>query len=232
MRLMGEAERGYVQERLGGLPRGVRLVVFTRGGGCESCEATEQLAREIAEAVPEVRLEVVGEDERERLAAFGVDKLPALALVPEDPAGGPAAGVGGPADGPANGIRFFGFPGGYEFDSLLEAIRRVAESDPGLGGELLQHLIGRTEPLHLQVFVTATCPYCPRMVQLAHRMALASPLVRADMVDAAEFPRLAALYGVQGVPMTVVDGAVTVVGSVPEAKLLAALRQVPRRAAR
>jgi glutaredoxin-like protein len=218
MRLMGTEEQEYVRERLSGLPRPVRLVVFTRRGPCPSCEATEELAREIAEVVPETEVRVVGEDEPAVALAYGVDRRPAVAV---EPAEGP---------GPANGIRFFGFPGGYEFDSLLESMVRVAQAEPGLGGELMGELLGLERPLHLQVFVTQTCPYCPRMVQLAHRMALASPLVRADMVDVVEFPELGMRYGVQGVPMTVIDDAAAVVGAVPESRLLTEVRRARRRA--
>lgn len=220
MQLMGEKERAYVREQLGTLPRPVRLVVFTRDADCQSCEALEQLAREIAEEIPEVQAERVDERDVRRAAAYGVDARPALAVQPQD------------VDGPTNGIRFFGFPGGYEFGSLLDAIRRVAGSDPGLGGQLRGYLGGLSEPLRLQVFVTPTCPYCPRMVQLAHRMALASPLVQADMVDATEFPELSNRFGVQGVPMTVIDGDTSIVGAVAEDQLLAALRQARGGAAR
>ncbi len=218
MQLMGEKERAYVRDRLGTPARPVRLLVFMRGAPCDSCDAMEQLAREIAQEVPGVEVQVVGPLDHERALAYGVDQLPALAVEPAD------------AVGPANGIRFFGFPGGYEFDSLLEAVRRVAAGDPGLGGELLQYVNDLSRPLRLQVFVTPTCPYCPRMVQLAHRMALVSPLVQADMVDATEFPELSERFGVEGVPMTVIDGATSVVGAVPEGRLLAALRQARGRA--
>jgi glutaredoxin-like protein len=212
MRIMGTREQEYVRQRLAELPRAVRLVVFA-GAGSETADATEELAREIAEAVPAVEVQIVGEDERALEAAYGIDGRPALAI---EPAEGSA---------PANGIRFFGFPGGYEFDSLLDAVGRVARADPGLSAGTLAVLLGLQTPLHLQVFVTQTCPYCPRMVQLAHRMALASPMVRADMVDAAEFPDLADRFRVQGVPLTVIDGKGSVVGAVPEARLLEAIRR-------
>jgi glutaredoxin-like protein len=213
--LMEQAERRYVQERLEALPRPVRLTVFT-APHCEACGPTVQLAEEISDVVPEVSVRVVDERDHQAEEAYGVDKRPALAVELEDD---PEA---------ANGIRFYGFPGGYEFDSLLEAIRRVSDQNPGLSPDLARYLAARTEPLRLQVFVTQSCPYCPRMVQLAHRMALASPHVRGEMIDAAEFPRLAAFYGVQGVPLTVIDGRARVVGAVPEARLLAELQRLSR----
>jgi hypothetical protein len=48
-------------------------------------------------------------------------------------------------------------------------------------------------------------------------MALESPLVEAEMVEAIEFPELSDQFNVSGVPQTTINaGAGTVVGAVPE----------------
>jgi protein-disulfide isomerase len=57
-------------------------------------------------------------------------------------------------------------------------------------------------------------------VRLAHEMALQSPHIIADMVDASEFPDLAGKYNVYGVPKSVVNGKLDVTGAVPENQLL------------
>jgi hypothetical protein len=54
-------------------------------------------------------------------------------------------------------------------------------------------------------------------------MAMASDKVEAEAVDAVEFPRLADLYQVRGVPRTVI-GRLHIEGAVPEAQLLARLK--------
>lgn len=51
-------------------------------------------------------------------------------------------------------------------------------------------------------------------------MALASPQIIADMVDAGEFPELSNKYRVYGVPKSMVNGTLEVTGAVPEAQLL------------
>ena len=57
---------------------------------------------------------------------------------------------------------------------------------------------------------------------LAHQMALESPLIEAEMVEAMEFPELSHHHSVSGVPQTTInDGAGAVVGVVPEDYLLA-----------
>jgi predicted DsbA family dithiol-disulfide isomerase len=57
-------------------------------------------------------------------------------------------------------------------------------------------------------------------------MALESPMVEAEMVEAMEFPELSNRFGVSGVPQTTINsGAGTVVGAVPEDYLVAEIQQ-------
>jgi predicted DsbA family dithiol-disulfide isomerase len=64
-------------------------------------------------------------------------------------------------------------------------------------------------------------------VVLASMMAMENPLVEAEMIEATEFPELADRHNVSGVPQTTInDGATHVIGAVPEANLLEAIRQV------
>jgi hypothetical protein len=52
-------------------------------------------------------------------------------------------------------------------------------------------------------------------------MAMESPLVQAEMIEAMEFPELSSKHGVSGVPQTTInDGAGHIVGAVPEQNLL------------
>jgi protein-disulfide isomerase len=58
-------------------------------------------------------------------------------------------------------------------------------------------------------------------VVLAFQMALESPMVQAEMVEATEFYDLSERFGVSGVPQTTINlGAGTVVGAYPEDDLL------------
>jgi hypothetical protein len=58
-------------------------------------------------------------------------------------------------------------------------------------------------------------------VVLAHRMAIESPLVEAEMVEAMEFPELSDRFNVGGVPQTTINaGAGTLVGAAPEEYLV------------
>lgn len=51
---------------------------------------------------------------------------------------------------------------------------------------------------------------------LAHRMAVESPQIRATCVEATEFMDLARKYRVTGVPKTIVNGTIEMLGALPE----------------
>ena len=60
-------------------------------------------------------------------------------------------------------------------------------------------------------------------MSLANRMALASPEIRALCIEANEFPRLSAQFGVRGVPHTVINRDGAFVGALPEGEFVAAV---------
>ena len=51
-------------------------------------------------------------------------------------------------------------------------------------------------------------------------MAIESDLIRADMVEAIEFPHLTTKYNIYGVPRSVINETVHVEGAVPEPMFL------------
>jgi predicted DsbA family dithiol-disulfide isomerase len=63
-------------------------------------------------------------------------------------------------------------------------------------------------------------------VVLAHRLAMESEWIRADMVEATEFPHLANKYEVYGVPRTVINETLHIEGAVPEPMLVNELMKV------
>lgn len=52
-------------------------------------------------------------------------------------------------------------------------------------------------------------------------MAMENPRIRAEVVEASEFPHLVQKYRVMGVPKTVINDKVEFAGAVPEARFLA-----------
>ena len=60
-------------------------------------------------------------------------------------------------------------------------------------------------------------------MRLAHQFAIESRKVRADMVEATEFPQLVMRHGVRGVPKTVVNDRPAAEGMMPEHRFLDAV---------
>jgi glutaredoxin-like protein len=192
-----------VQQILTNLPRKVKLIYFTQELECQFCRETKQLMEELNElAQGKLELEVYNfVTDKEQVDQFKIDKIPAIAIT---------------ADGKDYGIRYYGIPSGYEFSSILEDIQEVANGKPSLSDETLNKIQKITQPLHLQVFVTPTCPYCPSSVLMAHKLAMANDHITADMVEATEFPHLSVKYNVQGVPQTMIGEEHAIQGALPE----------------
>jgi hypothetical protein len=60
-------------------------------------------------------------------------------------------------------------------------------------------------------------------VQLAHRFAIESERIVADMVEATEFPHLAQRYNIMGVPKTIANEIGLADGALPEEAIIANL---------
>lgn len=211
MSLMDQDTQNQVRNLLSAVTTPVTLQMFTQEFECGYCRETRQIIEEVASLSDQVAVEVADFVASKDLAAsLNIDKIPAVAVQGED--------------GQDYGIRFFGIPSGYEFTSLLEAIVLVGTGAFELTENTRAFLDSLEDPLHLQVFVTPTCPYCPQAVVIAHMLAFASDKVTADMVEVTEFPQLGQRYNVMGVPRTVINDDTYIEGAAPEHMLLEKLK--------
>jgi glutaredoxin-like protein len=200
--MIDERTAEKARELLGTLVKPVRLVVFTQEYECTYCQQNVELVRDIAGLSDAISHEVHQfEKEEGPVKKLGIDKIPAIAVT---------------SDGEDLGIRFFGIPSGYEFVSLLDAIRTVSTGNHELSDDTIAKVRALERPVHIQVFVTPTCPHCTKSVVLAHRIAFVSKQVTSDMVEAMEFPHLAQKYSVSGVPRSVINEEHFIEGAVPE----------------
>jgi glutaredoxin-like protein len=204
------AERETMAGRLAGLTRPVRLALYTRPDGCDTCADTRAIVEEVAGLSP--HLSVATHDGQDGEAAPGVEHVPAIVVLRD--ADGAFVDVG---------VRLVGAPIGHELTSLADAILIVGGGDPGLTADSLARLATLSRPVHVQVFSTPTCVYCPRAVALAHRLAVASPLISATAYSVVEFPDLIRRHRVTGVPKIVVDTGVELLGAQPEGAMVDAV---------
>jgi glutaredoxin-like protein len=216
MSLISEKDASFLREEFETkLVEPVKLVMFTQETECQFCAETRQITEEIAALSDKISVDVFDfVHDKATADLYNIDKIPAIAIVRN-------------ADGQEKdyGIRFYGIPSGYEFTSIIEDIVDVSLGESGLQPKTKEAIADLTEPVHLQVFVTPTCPYCPQAVRLAHKLAMESELITADMVEAIEFPHLSNKYHVHGVPRTVINETFHQEGAVPEPLLLAKLQE-------
>jgi glutaredoxin-like protein len=209
MPLLKEEDKQYLIQAFEALEAPVKLVVFTQEMECQYCEETRMIGEELAELSDKVSLEVYDfVQDKEIAEQYDIDKIPAIVVM---------KGGDEPKD---YDIRYYGIPSGYEFSTLIQDILMVSKGESDLSAETKAWVAKLDKPLHLQVFVTPTCPYCPQAVHLAHQLALESDLIRGDMVEAIEFPHLSMKYQVQGVPRTVINEVAHLEGAAPEQMLM------------
>jgi glutaredoxin-like protein len=213
--LLSEQDRQTVRTHLAGIHHPVTLLFFTQTiGGPESAMIARQVLDEVVGLNDHISLEEVNFVlDKDRTAQYGITHIPAVAIL---------------RAGADTRIRFLGAPAGYEFMSLVEAVAIAGDDDSGLS-DASKRLIAEhvSSPLDIQVFVTPTCPHCPRAVTLAHRMAVEHPLIRATCVEATEFMDLTRQYHVTGVPKTIVNGTIEILGAVPEDDFVRTVLQQP-----
>jgi len=184
-----------------------RLVLpeHLKGQECLSCKETRQLLKEVSSLSDKIELNIfdfVGD--KEKAAGYGIEKIPATIIL----------------GGKDFGIRFFGIPSGYEYTSLIEAVVDVSKGRTNLNQKTKDDLKGINKDIHIQVFVTPTCPYCPMAVRLGHQFAIESTFIKSEMVELTEFPQLSQKYSVFGVPKTVINESIFIDGAVPEETFL------------
>ncbi len=201
MGFLQEKDKTYIKDLFKGLQNEVTITYFTQEIECQYCRETRQILEELTELSGKIKLQVYNfVSDEEKAKAYNIDKIPATVIE-------------GIKD---YGIRYYGIPSGYEFSSLLEDIVDVSKGETDLSDDVKQMLGEINRPLQLQVFVTPTCPYCPKAVRLAHKLAIENEHITADMIEATEFPHLAMKYNVRGVPRTMIGDEVPIEGALPE----------------
>ncbi len=120
-------------------------------------------------------------------------------------------------------IKYTGAPVGHEAGGFIETIVLVSRGESGLQHDSLAKLAQVDRDTTIQVFVTPTCPYCPRAVLLANQIAIAAKgKVTAECVEASQNMELAEQYHVSSVPQQVINydhGSISV-GAQPEAQFV------------
>ena len=201
----------FFEERL---QQPVRLISFTRKRTlmqrlalerAHYCEETRQLLQDLDDLSDLVSIEFKDVTAQpEVMQAYRMRFTPGTAIMNEHDVG----------------VRHYGIPVGYELSTFLEHIASVSNPDSGLSEASKADVATIRWPIHIQVFGSPTCPFCPVASQLANRFAIESDYIRVDSIDVAEFPEVVQRYNVRGVPRVVINDDVSFVGATHEQHFL------------
>jgi glutaredoxin-like protein len=178
---------------------------------CQYCKPTGQMLQELAALTDGISLrQHIFEEDKEAVAQYQVERIPAIVLHVGD----------------RRWLKYYGSPGGHEFVPLVETIVDISRGTNHLSDKVRKRLVKLKRDVRIQVFVTPACPHCPQMARLAYQIALESPHIRAEVIEANEFPELIQRYQVRGVPTTIIDDKMSFAGSVPDDLLVDTIERV------
>jgi len=202
MSLIKEEQQKQIKDLFKKLEGNVKLVFFTQEMECPFCSQARELIQDVTSLSDgKITLEIYDfVADKDKVEMYKIDKIPAIVIE-------------GQKD---YGIRLFGIPAGYEFTSFMSSIMMVSKGDPGLTDETKEALSKLKEPVHIRVFTTLTCPYCPKAVEMSHKLAMGSDLITAEMIESTEFPTLVQKYNVMSVPRVIINDKVDFEGALPE----------------
>ncbi len=198
--VLADLEKDIIRKKFVGLAGDVELIVFTQELECQFCKETRELVLDIGALSPKIKTKIYdfvknGDED----IKYNIKKIPAIAIV-------------GKSD---YGIRFYGVPAGYEFPAIVEDIIDVSKGTTSLPENIKKKLADIKKPVHIQVFVSPTCPYCPRAARIAHQFAIESEFISADVIEMTEFPYLVQRYSVMSTPHIVINEDTAFVGAQP-----------------
>ena len=207
MGLLREDDRKYLTSEFSKhIKNPVKIIHFTSDSNdCMYCKETMEILKEVEELHDLITLYIYDFDtDRDIAQKYGIEMFPATVIEGEKD----------------YGIKFYGIPAGYEFSSLVEDIMDVGKGKPELKEETINAVKDINKPVHLKVFVTTTCPYCPTAVRIAHKFAMVNENIKGDMIEANEFPELSQRYNVYAVPRVVINEDRYFEGALPENQFL------------
>lgn len=202
MPLFDEKVKLQLSQLLTKINNPIVLHLFTQEIECPMCQITHQFADEIASLNTKIELKVYDfVKNADAVKDFKIDKIPAIVVSDKNST--------------IKGVRFFGVPAGYEINSFIAACVEVSGTKEPLPENILSRIKKIAKPVHIQTFITLTCPYCPSAVETAHRLAIENQHITADMIESTTFTPLAVKYNVTSVPKIVINETHETVGALP-----------------
>jgi glutaredoxin-like protein len=213
MDLFDEKTKQQLKQVLSEMKNPIKIHFWTQEIECPTCSINHQFLMEISSLTDKIKLYVHDFTKEKDLAEkYNIDKIPAILLTDEKET--------------ILGVRFFGIPAGYEINSFISACLELSGVAEPIDAEIEKRIKNINKKVHIQVFVTLTCPYCPTAVMTAHKLAIKNSNIIADMIESSTFTPLAIKYNVTSVPKTVINETLEFVGAQPLNLLLESIEKV------
>lgn len=198
------------------LDHDVKLIyISSRDKSCQYCEVIRQLYEELDRSSEKIKLYTFYfEDDPEWFRGKYKIIRPPVVYVSSKNRGS---------------IKFYGLPSGLEFSSFVEALVIASTLEVDLPRSIIEEIYKIEEEVNIKVFVTPSCPYCPRMVSLSYMFAALNEHIDAEAIESLEFPEIAEKYRVATVPKVVINDRVYWEGLVPPETLLRYIQRAIRR---
>ena len=198
--ILNDIQKEQIRKQFEKLTGDVELIVFTQENECLLCKDTRELILDLGTLSPKIKTKVYdfvknGDEDLK----YNIKRIPAIAII-------------GNKD---YGIRYYGVPAGYEFPVIVDDLIDVSRGATSLPDSVKKRLSEIKKPVHLQIFVSPTCPFCPRAARMAHQLAIESEFIRSDVIEMIEFPYLVQKYSVMSVPHIVINEDTAFVGAQP-----------------
>jgi len=201
-KLLNEEVSKQIKEALSVMQKAVKMVLFTKSGGCNTCKETEQLLTEIQALNDKITVEVKDIDiDNEEAKKYQIIDVPTFVMLNDLEE--------------YQGVKFQGIPAGHEINSFISALVFMSGLDLGLDAKVIKRIAQIQKPVDIKVFVTLSCPHCPGAVQTAHTLAMLNSNIQGSMIEAQTFQDLSMKYKVSGVPKIIINDQFELLGNQP-----------------
>lgn len=189
-KVLSESDKTEIKKILSNMDGRVDVLLFTSQSGCFSCSKTETLMKELDGLSDKIALKTYDiEKNKDMVTKYNIELVPAIVVIGKED----------------YGIKHYGFPGGKEFNPLIEAVIDSSRSRPRAPDEIERKINSIANPVEVKIFVTPTCPYCPDMVRVANAYAIVSDKVSTVTIMSNEFEDYSKKYKISAVPTTIIN---------------------------
>lgn len=122
------------------------------------------------------------------------------------------------------GVCFHGIPGGQEINSFALAIYNAAGPGQKVEDKTLKKISKLKKQNNIKVCISLSCHHCANVVTAGQRIALLSPKVVCEMVDARLYPELVDKFGITRVPAIIINDSALYMGEKDMDELLCLLK--------